>query len=123
MAMQSSRLFVAAVVGLCLVGGGAGAGGCAQQKDKGVAFSKLDSLQIVKGQTTEQEVINALGAPAKSVNCEGGDKILTWYGTQARYQSGPFGVGYDRKVDNRTLTVTTRNGVVVDFNEHRTQQT
>src|SRR4051812_34983615 len=111
------RVLVLAAMGFLVV-----IGGCASHNSKGVPFSKLDSFQIVNGQTTEQEVLRELGEPASTVNAQGGVKIMTWYASQTTDSGAPLGLGYGHAVVNRVLTVRTHSGIVIGHDERRSEQ-
>lgn len=111
--MRRMTCLLAAAVCVCI------ACGCTRKTQSGVAFSKFDSLQLVKNQTTEQELIAQLGQPGHVTEGAHGRKVLTWYASERARTNLPFGVGPGDQVDDRTLTVTTKAGIVTDFSERR----
>lgn len=91
----------------------------------GADLSKADEFTIEKGKTTEQQLIDRFGPPGNTTTRGDGERILTW--NDARQNStingtkfipvvGLFtGPAVDQKVTHRSLTVTVRDGIVIDY--------
>jgi hypothetical protein len=87
--------------------------GCAAYHH-GTDLSSLEQTPIVKGQTTEKELIARFGEPQNQTIRSDGKKMLMWSDANS---SVPFmGIGATH-VKSRTLSAMCLDGVVVDFTD------
>ena len=104
--------------GVVLAGVGFGPGaGCSRSRHEGAELDRLADAPIVRNRTTERELRDLLGEPDSSTRQGDGNKVLVW--RDVRTRPGQAGVptmtaSTRTQVDTRTLTVTVRDGVVVD---------
>jgi hypothetical protein len=114
------------IIGTCLVAvllpliGSA----CTNTYDSGVNPTTLESFKIEKNKTTEQELIDHFGQPATVESGSDGSQTLTWSGATSEthnlgYLEGftmALGVSHENVNAHTTaLSVTVRNGIVVDY--------
>jgi hypothetical protein len=87
----------------------------------GSDLSKLPEFRIEKGTTTEAELMKTFGEPQTTMTNGDGTRTLMWSDNRA---NGHINVGSafvpgvktaDQKTQSRSLTVTTRKAVVVDY--------
>lgn len=87
--------------------------GCAAYHH-GTDLSSLEKAPIVKGQTTEKELIARFGEPQNQTLRPNGKKMLIWSDANSNV---PFmGIGVTH-VKSHTLSATCLDGVVVDFTD------
>jgi spermidine/putrescine-binding protein len=110
-----AALRVAIVTGA--VAGAASTAGCIPYSThRGTDLSKLDQNPIEKNKTTERELVDRFGPPSFSTTQGDGSKVLTW--SDAKSDSNISMLPFTRNsinVQSRTLTVTVRDSVVVDY--------
>lgn len=80
----------------------------------GTDLSSLDQTPIVKGQTTEKELIARFGEPQNQTTRADGKKMLSWH--DANSSVPLMGIGATH-VKSRSLSATCVDGVVVDFTD------
>jgi hypothetical protein len=78
----------------------------------GTDLSTLNQTPIVKGQTTEKELIARFGDPEATTMRGDGKRMLVWNDA-----TGTVGFVTPAHVKSRNLSVTLENGVVVDFTD------
>jgi hypothetical protein len=106
--------------------------GCTQSINSGTDTQKLESLKIEKNKTTEQELVASLGPPQSSTDRGDGTTILTWSGVSGQSHDatamifvpvvGGFFAHANVNATTRSLSVTVRNGIVVDYTEVTSNQ-
>lgn len=84
---------------------------------RGSDLSKLDEFKIEKNKTTERELVDRFGLPGHSTQQGDGSRILTWTdaSSEGNVSAVPFTPRQPMNVKSRSLTVTVRDSVVVDF--------
>lgn len=78
----------------------------------GVKIEESFVQSISKGSTTGESVRSKLGAPQSITRAANGTETWTYTGWEGR--PATIGYGYDR-MRSRSLSLTIRNGVVVDY--------
>jgi len=100
-------------------------GGCfSTTSHNGTDLSKLDDFKIVKGTTTESQLVAEFGQPASTTSQSDGTTMMTWIdGTsQGQFSNYLFGSTQHISVKSRSLTATIRDGVVADYTVSDSQQ-
>ncbi|HEX8340117.1 MAG TPA: hypothetical protein VF624_04345 [Tepidisphaeraceae bacterium] len=91
---------------------------------RGTDLSKVDQFTIEKHKTTENELIEKLGAPTSTTMTGDGTKTLLWGGGTTKSHMNlvgvlvPFALMADphrTQVDTKSLMVQVREGIVVDY--------
>jgi hypothetical protein len=87
------------------------------QRHDGPDLMSLDKTPLVKGQTTEEQLIKRFG-PSRGTNTSGdGTKSLSWVEVDMKGNVSYIpGLGDEKKATHRMLSATVRNGVLVDYN-------
>jgi hypothetical protein len=108
----------------------AGTGGCSDNVQSGSDVQKLESFKIEKNKTTEQELVANFGPPASTMTNSDGSKVLTWSGVEGQgHGAGSWGTAMlnivpggiffaheNMQTNSSSISVTIRDGVVVDYN-------
>ena len=98
-------------------------GGCfSTSSHSGTDLSKLDDFKIVKGTTTESQLIAEFGQPASTTSQSDGTTTAMWIDGSSQGQFNYFVGGQNLSVKNRSLTATIRDGVVADYTVSDSQQ-
>jgi hypothetical protein len=80
----------------------------------GTDLTKLDTFKIVKGTTTEKELIGLFGKPSFTSDTSDGKTTEGWTDGRNDMSVIPL-VSVSQKITSRSLNATIQDGIVIDY--------